>query len=79
MKNVLLSYLLGSRDSAVGLHDRGVGVRVPVGSRIFSSPHRPYRFRGQPTGALSLGLKRPRRESDHSIHPLPHMPSWRSA
>jgi hypothetical protein len=35
-----------SRDSAVGvvidygLDDQGVGVRVPVGSRIFSSPHR---------------------------------------
>jgi hypothetical protein len=24
-----------------GLDDRGVGVRVPVGSRIFSSPRRP--------------------------------------
>jgi hypothetical protein len=37
----------GSRDSAVGLatgyglEDREVGVRVPVGSRIFSSPRRP--------------------------------------
>jgi hypothetical protein len=36
-----------SRDSAVGiatgygLDDRGVGVRVPEGSRILSSPHRP--------------------------------------
>jgi hypothetical protein len=39
-----------SRDSAVGiaasygLDDRGVGVRVPVGSRIFSSPNRPDRL-----------------------------------
>jgi glutamine synthetase len=38
---------LRSRDSVVGiatsygLDDRGVGVRVPVGSRIFSSPNRP--------------------------------------
>jgi hypothetical protein len=38
-----------SRHSAVGittgyrLDDRGVGVRVPVGSRIFSSPCRPDR------------------------------------
>jgi hypothetical protein len=37
----------GSRDSLVGiatgygLDDRGFGVRVPVGSRIFSSSHRP--------------------------------------
>jgi hypothetical protein len=27
--------------TAYGLDDRGVGVRVPVGSRIFSSPRRP--------------------------------------
>jgi hypothetical protein len=39
-----------SRDSVVaiatsyGLDDRGVGVRVPVGSRIFSSPTRPDRL-----------------------------------
>jgi hypothetical protein len=44
------------RDSAVGiatgygLNDRGVGVRVPVGARIFSSPHRPNWF----WGSLSL-------------------------
>jgi glutamine synthetase len=36
-----------SRDSVVGiatsygLDDRGVGVRVPVGSRILTSPNRP--------------------------------------
>jgi hypothetical protein len=39
--------LLLFRDSVVGiatsygLDDRGVGVRVPVGSRIFASPNRP--------------------------------------
>jgi hypothetical protein len=49
-----------SRDSAVGvatgygLDDRGIRVRVPVGSRIFSS------------GALSPGVKWPGREADHS-------------
>jgi hypothetical protein len=37
-------------DSAVGivtgygLDDRGVGVRVPVGARIFTSPYCPDRF-----------------------------------
>jgi glutamine synthetase len=42
--------LLGSRDSVVGiatsygLDDRGVGVRVPVGSRMFSSLNHPDRF-----------------------------------
>jgi hypothetical protein len=45
--------LYRSRDSSVGiatgygLDDRGVGVRVPVGSSIFSSPHLPDRLWGQ--------------------------------
>jgi hypothetical protein len=69
----------GSRDSAVGiaigygLDDGVVGVRVPVGSRIFSSPHRPDRLRGPPSllfnvygGLFSRGVKRPGREADHS-------------
>jgi hypothetical protein len=40
----------GSRDgvdsiaTGYGLDDREVGVRVPVGSRIFSSPRRPDRI-----------------------------------
>jgi hypothetical protein len=44
-----------SRDSVVGiatgygLDNRGVGVRVPIGSRIFSSPRRPGRLWGPPT------------------------------
>jgi hypothetical protein len=42
-----VSHYMGSRDSAVsiatvyGLDNREVGVRVPVGSRIFSSLSRP--------------------------------------
>jgi hypothetical protein len=55
-----------------GLDDRGVGVRAPVGSRIFSSSQRPDRLRGPPSllsswyrGALSLGIKRPGRDADH--------------
>jgi hypothetical protein len=68
-----------SRDSAVGvaagytLDDRGVGVRVPVGARFFSSPRRPDRLWGPPNppiqwvpGALSPGLKRLGRVADHS-------------
>jgi hypothetical protein len=41
--------MVRSRDSSVGIatgygmDDRGVGVRVPVWSRIFSSPRRPDR------------------------------------
>jgi hypothetical protein len=55
-----------------GLDDRGVGVRVPVGSRIFSSPRGPDRLWGpltsypMDTGALSPGVKRQGREADHS-------------
>jgi hypothetical protein len=68
-----------SRDSSVGiatgygLDDRGVGVRVPVGSSIFSSPRRPDRLWCPPIllsnwyrGLFSLGVKLPGREADHS-------------
>jgi hypothetical protein len=84
--------------TSYGLHDRGVGVRVPVGSRISSSPRHLDQLWGPPNllssgyqGALSSGVKRPGRElTTHiqlllrsrkcgSIHPLSHMPSWRSA
>jgi hypothetical protein len=46
---------VGSRGSAVStatgydLNDRGIAVRVPVVSRIFSSPRRPDRFWGPPS------------------------------
>jgi hypothetical protein len=77
----LLSFPLPfwSQDSAVcietayGLDDRGVGVRVPVWSRIFSSPLRPDRLWDPPSlvssgywGLLLRGVKRPRHETDHS-------------
>jgi hypothetical protein len=51
-----------SRESAVGiatgygLDDQGVGVRVPLGSRIFSSPRRPDRLWGPPN-LLSNGYR----------------------
>jgi hypothetical protein len=53
---------LRSRDSVVGiatgygLDDRGIGVPVPVGSRIFSSPRRPDRLWGPPN-LLSNGYR----------------------
>jgi hypothetical protein len=58
-----------------GLGDRGVGVRDPVGSRIFSSPCRPDQLWGPPNqppiewvpGAFSLGVKRQGCEADHSL------------
>jgi hypothetical protein len=74
-----------------GLDDRVIEVRVPVGSRIFTSPRRPDRLWGPPTSyAMGTGVKRPRSGSDYtpptiieaektwSIYPLPHTPSWRS-
>jgi hypothetical protein len=76
--NILFEFLtamIKSRDSAVGiatcngLDDRGVGVQVPIGSRIFSSPSRPDRLWGpiqRVPGALSPGVKRPGHEADHS-------------
>jgi hypothetical protein len=39
-----------------GLDDRGVGVRVPVESRMFSSPRRPHRLWGPPN-FLSSGYR----------------------
>jgi hypothetical protein len=70
-----------SRVSAVGiatgygLDDRGVGVQVPVGSNIFSSPRRPDHLWVPPSllsksngyrGGFCPGVKRPGREADHS-------------
>jgi hypothetical protein len=56
-----------------GLDDRGVEVRVLIGSRIFSSPCRPDQLWGPPNllskcvpGAPSPGVKLPGREADHS-------------
>jgi hypothetical protein len=67
-----------------GLDDRKTEIRVPVESRVFSSPHRPDRLWGPPSnlsngyrGALSLGV--PRSRKCGSIYPLPHTPSLRSA
>jgi hypothetical protein len=53
------------------LEDRGVGVRVPVGSRIISTFSRPALDPTEPPiqwvpGALSTELKRLGREADHS-------------
>jgi hypothetical protein len=59
--SVYIAYV-DSRDSAVGIaigygmDDRGVGVRVPVRSRIFTSPRRPDRLSGSPN-LLSSGYR----------------------
>jgi hypothetical protein len=56
-----------------GLDDRRVGVRVPVESRIFSSPNRLGRLWGLPSilrneykGLFPRGVKWPGPEADHS-------------
>jgi hypothetical protein len=60
-----------------GLDDAEVGARVQVGFRILSSPRRPDLFWGSPspypmgTVALSLRVKQPGREADHSPQLLP--------
>jgi hypothetical protein len=66
-----------NRDSVVGivtgyrLEDRGVGVPVPGGSRIFSKASRPDLGSTHPhiqwvPGALAPVIKRPGCEADHS-------------
>jgi hypothetical protein len=70
MKSLITRYSVIGIETTHGL-DR-VGVRVPVRSRIFSSPRRPDRLWGpQPPiqwvlGALSSGVKRLEHEADHS-------------
>jgi hypothetical protein len=76
----VLQTVLKNRDSVVGiatgygLEERAVGVRVPVGSKMFSSPRRPDRLWLGSTQspierlleALSPGIKLPGREVNHS-------------
>jgi hypothetical protein len=89
----ILKNLSKVRDSVVdiptgyGLHDRGVGVRVPVVSRIFPSRH-PDRLWGPPSHLSNLYRGR---EADQSTPTsaevkkmwiytsTPHTPSWRIA
>jgi hypothetical protein len=60
-----------------GLHDLGVGVRVPVGSGIVSSLYRPDRLWGHPatcsvdTGGSFREVKRQGGEADHSPQLVP--------
>jgi hypothetical protein len=56
-----------------GLDDRGSRVRLPAGAANFSLHHRVQNssvahtaFYTVGTGALSLGVKRPGRQADHS-------------
>jgi hypothetical protein len=74
-----LPNIIFSRDSSVGialsygLDDRGFRVRFPAGAGDFSLHHRVQNGSGAHpasypmcTRALSLGVKRPGREADHS-------------
>jgi hypothetical protein len=77
--NLIFTYIqAASRDSTFciatgyGLDDQGVGIRVPLGARIFISPYRPYWLWGHPasyamgTGGSFSEVKRPWGEADHS-------------
>jgi hypothetical protein len=66
--HVLIDSLIG-----IGLDDRGSRVQFSAGAENFSLHHRVQRGSGahpasypMGTGTLSLGVKRPRREADHS-------------
>jgi hypothetical protein len=70
---ILMFYRVFGIAACYGLNDRGVGVRVPIGSRIFSSSRLPDHIWGPPSllsngyrGALSPAIKRSGREADHS-------------
>jgi hypothetical protein len=78
-----------SRDSSVrialgyGLDDRGSKVRFPVGGGNFSLHHRLQNGSGahpasypMGTRALSLGVKRPGRETDHSPPSSAEVKEW---
>jgi hypothetical protein len=60
--NILMTDLGRSQDSSVGtatgcqLDGRGVGIRVPVGARSFSSPRCPHHF-WRPSNLLSNGYQ----------------------
>jgi hypothetical protein len=72
-----ISFVKRSRGSVVGiatgygLDDIVVGFQSPVGSRILSSPRRPYRLWGPPSllsnGYQGLFLRGGGREADHSL------------
>jgi hypothetical protein len=74
-----------------GLGNRGVGVRVLVGSKIFYTPSRPALRSTKPPiqwvpGALFPGVKRPGREADNSTPASAEVkkmsiykPSWHTA
>jgi hypothetical protein len=55
-QQTILYFPLESIVTGYGLDDRGVGVRVPVESRIFYIPRRPDRFWGPPS-LLSIGYR----------------------
>jgi hypothetical protein len=74
----------GRRPGAAALDDRGVAVRVEVGSRMFLSPYRPDRLWGPPNiltrGSLAAGKATGARSWRALVHTsTPHTSSWRRA
>jgi len=87
--------VMGGRALGYGLDDQSFESRQGLGIFLLTTVCRPALGPTQPPiqwvpGALSLGVKRPRREADHSpssaevknawnIPPLPNTSSWRGA
>jgi hypothetical protein len=66
---IILRHIIGIA-TGYGLDDQGVGVRVPVGSRIFSSPRRPDWLWGSPN-LLSNGYPGVKRQGRVAAHSPP--------
>jgi hypothetical protein len=71
--NVILNRdIAGVIATGYGLDGRGIGVQVPIGERLFSSPRRPHRlsdphsFVSNEYRGIFTRAKRPRREAHHS-------------
>jgi hypothetical protein len=73
-KNRVIVAVLWAKSSGYGIDDRGVGVRVPVGSSIFSSPLHPVRLWGPPN-LISNGYRGlfPRGQNDRLVKLTTHL------
>jgi hypothetical protein len=75
---MVLKYMIGIA-TGYGLDARWEAVRVPVGSRIFTSPYHPDRL-WDPPSLPTIGYReqrcwgmKPRSRKRESTHPFPHV------